>query len=195
MPQLKTREYRSFELLENKNEGKIITGYACTFDSPYPLFEDSDGTVWYECIDKRAFNNCDLSDVILQYDHVGKVYARVSNGTLKLSIEDKGLKVEADLSTNNNTLLLYEDIESRLLTKMSMGFIVDEDEYDHKTKTRYIRSIKKLYDVSVVSIPANNNTYIEARSRVEGAINKYQQELLEKNLLILEMKKKGLNIL
>ena len=74
-----------------------VEGYATTFDTPYLLYEFEDGTKIYERIDAHALDGADMSDVIMQYDHEGRVFARQSNKTLILQPDYKGLKVAADL--------------------------------------------------------------------------------------------------
>ena len=116
----------------------------------------------------------------MQYDHQGKVLARLSNGTLGIEPTEKGLFIYADLSKSQEARELYEEIKNGLVTKMSWAFTVAEEEYDKETRTRIIKRIKKVYDVSAVSIPANDGTIISARSFINGVIEKEQQELLER---------------
>jgi len=116
----------------------------------------------------------------MQYDHQGKVLARLSNSTLGLEVDDKGLFIYADLSKSQEARELYEEIKNGLVTKMSWAFTVADEEYDKETRTRIIKRIKKVYDVSAVSIPANDGTIISARSFINGLIEKEQQELLER---------------
>ncbi|MFQ9555815.1 MAG: HK97 family phage prohead protease [Oscillospiraceae bacterium] len=59
---------------------------------------------------------------------------------------------------------MFEEIKNGLVTKMSWAFRVSEDSYDRDTRTRTILKIAKVYDVSAVSIPANADTDISARS-------------------------------
>lgn len=116
----------------------------------------------------------------MQYDHQGKVLARLSNGTLGIEPTEKGLFIYADLSKSQEARELYEEIKNGLVTKMSWSFTVADEEYDKETRTRIIKRIKKVYDVSAVSIPANDGTIISARSFINGVIEKEQQELLER---------------
>lgn len=116
----------------------------------------------------------------MQYDHQGKVLARISNGTLGIEPTEKGLFIYADLSKSQEARELYEEIKNGLVTKMSWAFTVADEEYDKETRTRIIKRIKKVYDVSAVSIPANDGTIISARSFINGVIEKEQQELLER---------------
>jgi len=180
------REYRAVVLpLQTQETNKridtdyYVEGYATTFDEPYLLYE-IDGIKYYEKIDRNALEGADISDVIMQYDHQGKVLARLSNGTLGIEPTEKGLFIYADLSKSQEARELYEEIKNGLVTKMSWAFTVADEEYDKETRTRIIKRIKKVYDVSAVSIPANDGTIISARSFINGLIEKEQQELLER---------------
>ena len=139
-----------------------------------------DGIEYKERIDSHAFDNADMSDVIMQYDHAGRVFARTSNGTLSVSVDERGLKVEADLSTTEASRELYDEIASGLVIKMSFAFKVAEEHYDSNSHTRVVDKISKVYDVSAVSIPANPDTEIFARSAFfDGVIKRERAERLE----------------
>lgn len=157
-----------------------VEGFATTFDQPYELYE-YDGVKYFERIDRNALQGADMSDVIMQYDHSGKVMARKSNATLVIEPCESGLFIAADLSKSPASRELYEEIRNGLITKMSWAFTVAEDEFDRETRTRTIKRIKKVYDVSAVSIPANTDTDIKARSYFDGLIEAERQELLELN--------------
>ena len=95
------REYRminvaGLEVREDQGGKKVVEGYATTFDQEYKLFGDASYQV-LESVDRHAFDKADMSDVIMQYDHEGRVFARISNGTLELRTDDHGLKMIADL--------------------------------------------------------------------------------------------------
>ena len=128
-----------------------VEGYATTFDKPYLLYE-WDGNKYYERIDRNALAGADMSDVIMQYNHEGKVLARLSNGTLGVEANDNGLFTFADLSKSRAAQDMFEEIKNGLVTKMSWAFRVSEDSYDRDTRTRTILKIAKVYDVSAVSI-------------------------------------------
>ena len=190
----KEREYRALvsPLATVSQEKRIDTdyyaeGYATTFDKPYVLWE-YDGIKYMEVIDRHALDNADMSDVIFQYDHEGKVLARQSNKTLILEANDNGLLVCADLSKSQAAKEMHEEIANGLVTKMSWAFTVSEDSYNKDTRTRTILKIKKVYDVSAVSIPANSSTDISARSYAEGISEAEKQELLERRKRILKVK-------
>lgn len=162
--------------------------YATTFNAPYLLYEFEDGTKIYERIDAHALDSADMSDVIMQYDHEGRVFARQSNNTLILEPDVKGLFVAADLSRTDLARGLYQDISAGMITKMSWAFTVAEESYDRETHTRTILKIKKVYDVSAVSIPANNDTEISARAFASRSYERERQELLKRRAAILKIK-------
>lgn len=163
-----------------------VEGYACTFDAPYLMFEDGQRK-YYEVIDKRALDAADLNDIIMQYDHEGRVYARNKMGggnppTLIAEPQERGLFIAAALHLTESSRRLYEEISSGLITRMSIGMRVDydKDEYERGplVVTRIIKSIKKIFDVSAVSIPANPGTEISARSWIDGVIETEKRESL-----------------
>ena len=155
-----------------------VEGYATTFEQPYVLYE-VDGVQYKEVIDRRALDGADLSDVIMQYDHGGRVFARTGrSNTLLVEPDSHGLFVAADLSKTGQARSLHEDISAGLITKMSYAFTVREDSYDRDTHTRRILSIRKVFDVSAVSMPANPATEISARSYFDGVIEAERQERL-----------------
>ncbi len=190
MPMKSDREYRDFNisaLPQNEEEAaKIVRGYASTFGNAYTLYSDNEYEL-REIMSTDAFRDADLSDVILQYNHEGRVFARVSNGTLSVQADDVGLAIEANLGGTELGRQLYEEIDGGYTDKMSIGFKVDREadvwtrqEIDRKTvETRTINRITKLYDVSAVSIPANDATSISVRALVDGEIEKLRAERLE----------------
>ena len=195
------RQYRKVDAFEIRAAGEnemIVEGYATTFNQPYELFRDGDYVVM-EQVDRDAFKSTDMTDVIMQYDHEGRVFARSSNGTLMVTPDDHGLRIRADLSGTEIGRQLYEEIRGGYTDKMSFGFTVDGDERliteegGSVTVLRTITSIGKLYDVSAVSLPANNATEISARSWGDGVIAKLAEERRAREER--ERKKKQLKIL
>ena len=198
MPIKSNREYRNMVMraLEDETEEKEsmkVTGYASTFNDPYTLFEDDD-LVYREQVASDAFEDADMSDVIMQYDHEGRVFARVSNNTLAVSTDDKGLLINADLGGTELGRQLYNEIRGGYTDKMSFGFTVDDDAEESYTDEetgkrviiRTITKIGKLYDVSAVSIPANDATEISVRNLTDGAISQIKAERLEAEKLALD---------
>ena len=179
----------------DREERKMVQGYASTFDEPYTLFEN-DELIYNEVVDRSAFDNTDMDDVIMQYNHEGRVFARISNNTLTVTPDDRGLLINADLGGTELGRQLYEEIEGGYTNKMSFGFTVDgEEERREEVQdgrlmiTRIITSIRKLYDVSAVSIPANDATSISVRSLTNGVIEQIQAERLEAEKLELRRRK------
>ena len=161
-------QYRDFAALEPQDE-MVVEGYATTFDSPYLLWRDGEYEVW-EKVDRNAFNEANMRDVVMQYDHSSRVFARTTNGTLTLNADEHGLHVRALLGGTELGRQLYEEIKGGYTNKMSFGFTVDEDKQEIVEEgnsvriTRTILKIGRLYDVSAVSIPANDGTNISARA-------------------------------
>ena len=186
MPVKTNREYRKFEgfeLRKDEDGRMVVEGYATTFNQPYRLMGDDKITI-KEQVARHAFDETDMSDVIMQYDHEGRVFARISNGTLELKEDDHGLRISADLSGTDIGRQLYQEIEGGYTNKMSFGFkVADEkrtrtkDDNGHITVLRTITKIGKLYDVSAVSLPANDATEISARSIGDGLIAEAEEEI------------------
>ena len=191
-----TMEIRSAETDDvEQEERKVVKGYASTFNEPYTLYENDDWR-FDEVVDSKAFDNTDMSDVIMQYDHEGRVFARMSNNTLTVTPDEKGLLIEADLGGTELGRQLFEEIRGGYTNKMSFGFTVDGEEVrdtkapDGKALTvRTITSVRKLYDVSAVSLPANDATSISVRTLTDGEIERIQAERLEAEALELRRRK------
>lgn len=179
------REYRDMVLRIADDDGQdyIVEGYATTFNEPYLLWKEDNYTV-YEQVDRNAFTNTDMSDVIFQYNHEGRVFARMSNGTLTCRPDEHGLLTRALLGGTEIGRELFEEIKGGYTNKMSFGFRVEEDsreiveneETGEVVITRTINKIARLYDVSAVSIPANPATSIAARTYGEGVIAEAKAE-------------------
>lgn len=178
------------------NEAEMfVEGYATTFDASYVLWEDDD-VVFSEKVDSTAFDSCDMDDVIMQYNHEGRVFARISNGTLEVDPDEHGLHIVANLGGTEIGRGLYEEIKGGYTDKMSFGFVVSDDDYDeiqgedgkyHVLRT--ITGISKLYDVSAVSIPANDATAISVRELSDGVIEKVKAERLKAKQLEIARKR------
>lgn len=188
------RQYRAFEFTTNEMN---IEGKAVAFDTPTVIAE-IDGMQFNEIIDKRAFDNAKMDDVVLVIDHEGKPAAKTKNGTLELVKTDSGLFIRADLSKNATGRELHEDIQNGFYDKMSFAFTVLKDMYDKQTRTRRIMEIDRLYDVSAVTFPAYEATSISARSYYEAEAEVERKELRDRELklkrlkLLLTLEQKGI---
>lgn len=158
----KDRNYRNFEVRASE-ETNIVEGYACVFDAVETMYE-YDGIEYKEEIRNGAFDNADMKDVVLNFNHGGKPVARTKNGTLQLNTDTRGLFVKADLSGTEEGRKLYEEVKGGYLDKMSFAFTINSEEYNRDTRTRSITEVKRLYDVAIVDIPAYESTSVMARN-------------------------------
>lgn len=189
------KEIRKLDLqfrAEPTEDSKMeIKGYAAVFNSPE--------TYGYtELIAPTAFDEADLSDVVLRYNHEDTfmVLARTRNKSLQLEVDDKGLYMDAvlqdDIQSHKD---IFNAIKSGLIDKQSFAFVVDEDEYDYDTDTRTITKIGKVFDVSVVDQPFYNATDVSvARSNDNEEFLVRREELRKQHELkqMLEEKRKAL---
>lgn len=186
------RQYRTFSVPlvcraaeaegeETREEEYIVEGYATTFDDPYVMFT-YDGVDYSEQIDRDALTDADMSDVLFLYNHEGMVYARISNGTLTVAPNERGLYVRADLGKTEDARRMYESIKAGMVTTMSWAFTIADggDSYDEDAHLRTITRVKKVYDVSAVSMPANPNTDISARAYFDGVIKEEMERRRER---------------
>lgn len=183
------RRFFNFELRsaqENETDELWIEGYAAVFNEPAVLFE-YDGIEYKEQVDDRAFDGADMTDIIFNYNHGGKVMARTRNKTLQVSTDKKGLFIRARLDGTEEGRRLYEEIKGGYIDRMSYSYTVKEAAYDSQNHLRTIRQIKKLYDVSAVDIPAYDTTSIQARSfeALESEAKKLASETEKRKKLIL----------
>ena len=198
---LNEREYRDFTLAIIENETKeaeemVVRGYASVFNHPYTLYEDSE-LVIQEQVASDAFEEADMSDVIFQYNHEGRVFARTKNDTLKVDPDETGLAIEADLGGTDIGQQLYQEIKGGYTTQMSYGYTVSDSSWEDSQlddgrilEMRTVKRINKVYDVSAVSIPANDATSISVRNLSEGVI----EEIKAERLKALELDKEKLRL-
>lgn len=185
MPMKPEREYRqalTIAALTGETPKRIssnyyVEGYAALYEK-YPLYDFGDGDIIYERFEPGCFDGADMSDVIMQYDHEGRVFARISNGSLIVEPDEKGLFIAADLSRTDGAKDLYGDISAGMITKMSWCFRTGEWAFVKEENCYVHHSVKKIYDVSAVSIPANDSTSINARGAgfPGGVIGKAAEE-------------------
>lgn len=171
----RVKEVRLTEVRALEDEKMIVEGYAVVFDNVTDL------GYFKEVIDRNAFNGCDMNDVCMKYNHSDEllIMARTRNNSLQLLVDERGLKVRAELIDTTQNRDLYKMIQAQLLTKMSFAFTVAEEDWDYETDTRRILRIDKLYDVSVVDVPAYDATEIYARSKEQFEEEKRKYEKLE----------------
>ena len=171
-------QLRASEAEDNKME---IKGYAVVFNSPETYYG------YTEVIAPTAFDEADMSDVVLRYNHNDSfiILARTRNKSLKLDTDGTGLSIDAflqeDISDHRN---IFNAIKTQLIDKQSFGFTVEEDEYDYESDTRTITKIGKLFDVSVARNISDDFLKRRAELRKEyeakEALKKAKERLISK---------------
>ena len=191
---LGTFEVKDFDEADDVQNEYRVQGYASTFEE-YKLFDD-DGVEFFERISPDAFNDADMTDVVFLRDHEGRVLARTKNGTINLTVDNRGLFTDTDLGKTEAGRDMFEDVQVGNYSQMSFSFVVREDHFEESARkvVRVIDSIAKLYDVSAVAFPANPSTDIGVayRSLFDGVIEKREAERLKaehaRKLLALKLK-------
>lgn len=182
--EIRLKELRASEPTEDTK--MIVEGYAIVFDEPTDLG-------YIEVIERGALDNCDMRDVCLKYNHEDDflIMARTRNKSLQLEVDEHGLKIRAELIDTSSNRDIYKSIQAGLLDKMSFAFIVSDASWDtvDGKDVRRIKGIDKLFDVSVVDVPAYDQTEIYARSKsvAEKEQEEYHKLKLEKEKLLLQL--------
>ena len=152
---------------DDENKKMIVEGYAIVFDEETLIGDEERGFI--EVIDKGALASTNMKDVPFKYNHndVTLILARTRNGSLSLEVDEKGLKIRAELIDTTSNVDIYKSIVAGLLDKMSFAFTVKSQSWDRSGKIpkRTITAIDRLFDVSVVDLPAYNQTSIQASAR------------------------------
>lgn len=149
---------------EKENDELRLSGHAAVFERATVLYE-FDGVEYKEVIARGAFDNCDMSRCCLKYNHSDSypVLSRVRGGFLDLSVDSVGLRFDAKLFDTQASRDIYNTVKQGGIDKCSFAFTVEDETYDKLTHTRTINKIGKLFDVSVVDIPAYDDTDVSAR--------------------------------
>lgn len=158
----------AFTNLEIRAEGdnNTLVGYAAVFDSP------SEPLPWIEYVRRGAFSKTlnDGADVRLLIDHEGVPLARTKSGTLALEEDERGLKVEAELDPMNpDAMRVLSAMRRGDMSQMSFAFRTIKDSWSGDRQMRELKEVQ-LYDVSIVTFPAYEETVAELRNRNQTAI-------------------------
>ena len=181
------KEKRYLEIRASENEEMIVEGYAVVFDQVTDLG-------WCkEIIAQNSLSEADMKDCVLRYNHDDSrlSLARTRNGSLTFEVDGYGLKIRAKICDTTEGRDLYKMVKEGYVDKMSFAFTTREAKWDYETDTRTITKIDKLYDVSIVDLPAYEGTDIYARSKEKYNTEKeqYLKEKEEKRQLDLEKEK------
>ena len=168
------KEIRMVEMRASEEE-MTVEGYAVVFDEVTDLG-------WIkEVIDRNAFDGADMSDIVMKYNHENSVLpmARTRGGSLTFEIDDHGMRIRAKLPDTSVNRDIYTLIRDGVLSKMSLAFTIKNEEYDYETDTRKILAFDKIFDVSVVDVPAYESTEIYARTKEQYEEEKRKYEALK----------------
>lgn len=171
MKNIERRTYTANIEYRAKDGQPVISGYAVVFDSDS---EDLGGFI--ERIDPRAFDNADMTDVRALFNHDPNfVLGRTVNGTLKLEIDERGLKYEIT-PPNTQTIrdLVIEPMKRGDVSQSSFGFTIMDNKpstRDDGTFVSTVTQVGRLFDVSPVTFPAYELTEATARS-----LDQFKQE-------------------
>lgn len=150
------------EFKEEDENKMVLEGYALVFNEDTLIGDEENGFI--ECIDRNALKEANMTDVPMKYNHNDShlIIARTRNKSLQLTVDDKGLKVRAELIDTESNKDIYKMVRAGLLDKMSFAFTVSSQKIDRSgdIPKRTITGIDRLYDVSVVDLPAYDQTSI-----------------------------------
>ena len=146
-----------------------LAGYAVVFDSPSERMGS-----FVETIDRRAFDDVlrEEPDVRFLVQHDGLALARTSNGTLRLTTDDQGLRFEADLNPSVRAAQdLHALVERGDVTQMSFGFRIGGEKVDQDAEPIrvHVTRVSRLYELSAVTFPAYEATSVEARDAEDAS--------------------------
>ncbi len=161
----KTKIENRIASVESRSEDDnkmVLEGYAIVFDEETLIGDEENGFI--ELIDKDALKEANMKDVPMKYNHDDShlILARTRNKSLQLSVDEKGLKVRAELLDTESNKDIYKMVQAGLLDKMSFAFTVGSQKIDRSGEIpkRTITGIDRLFDVSIVDLPAYDQTSI-----------------------------------
>ena len=167
------KEVRTFNVsdieVRNDDGNNVVVGYGAVFNS-----ESNDLGGFVEYIADGAFDGRLEDDVRFLINHDGLPLARTTNNTLRLSVDERGLKYEADMPETTLANDLMTLLRNGTISQSSFAFTVEEDSWEN-VEGRNIRTINKvsrLYDISSVTFPA----YSEAGSFALRSLETWQEE-------------------
>jgi HK97 family phage prohead protease len=161
---------------EENNTDMTVEGKAIVFNETTPLFNDG-STQYYEMIDSHALDGVDLSNVYLYYNHDNKAVARTKNNTLTLDVRPDGVYFTAVLANTTYGSDLYKLVQRDDVDKCSFAFTIADEDFDNVTNTFTVKKIDKLFEISLVDLPAYENTTVSARAEVDKLEKERQDKI------------------
>ena len=168
----------------DETPSRTIVVYAAVFDS----WSDPINGCFKEKIDRHAFDDCDMSDVIMCFNHsINDLLARTTSGTLQLSIDDHGLRFSFEAPHTARGDEMLELVRRGDISQCSFRFSVAEDVWAYADNSnalemseRTVLKIAKLYDTSLVVYPAYPDT--EALMRLKLSIQQDVRDLIASDI-------------
>ncbi|WP_049417281.1 HK97 family phage prohead protease [Staphylococcus hominis] len=180
------KEFRTSDnIIAKDDENMIIEGYALKFNRESNLLGE-----FVEVISPEALRNADLSDVRCLIDHNSSyVLGRTVADTLKLEVDDVGLRFRCELPNTSYARDLYENIKLGNINQCSFGFTIEEDgdEFERREDgifKRTVNKIRSLFDVSIVTYPAYEDTDVAPALRSIKNIKENEQKQIEQRRLM-----------
>jgi HK97 family phage prohead protease len=112
------KETRLADVKFEESEGKMtLEGYAIVFDQETLIGNEDHG--FTEVISRQALQDTQMKDVPMKYNHMDSflIIARTKNQSLRLSVDEMGLKVHADLLDTHSHQDIYKMVRSGLLKR------------------------------------------------------------------------------
>ena len=183
--QIRIAEFRNASA-EKQNDDMILQGYGAVFDTPTVLFNIG-GNDYSEIIAKGAFDGANFKDCALKYNHgdTCMVLARTRGGSLETSTDDFGLKFSARLFNTSMARDAYTLVKEGGIDKCSFAFIIKEESFNNETRTWTVTQIDQVIDISLVDLPAYEDTSVEARSSI--GLDRRKEQVLERMKLAKEL--------
>lgn len=144
----------------------VVEGKAIVFNEPTLLLNDG-STKYYEMIDSHALDGVDLLNVYLYYNHAEKALARTKNKTLTLDVRPDGLYFRANLIDTSYGKDVYTMVKNGLVDKCSFAFTIADEDFDTDTNTFIVKKIDKLFEISIVDLPAYDDTTVSVSARAK----------------------------
>ena len=176
------KEIRTFNVqdleLRQDGENNIVVGYGSVFNT---LSNELGG--FREIIAEGAFDGRLEDDVRFLINHEGMPLARTTNGTLRLSTDERGLKYEANVANTSIGRDLVELMRNGTINQSSFAFVVEDDSWEMRDgmNIRTINKVSRLYDVSAVTYPAYEEASVALRSLEEWKKTE-EEKVMKENL-------------
>lgn len=144
-----------------ESDKRTLAGYAVVWNSDTTI-----GDYFVERVAPGAFTKAIRGDVLALVNHdSGRVLGRTKSGTLRLSEDDRGLKVEIDVPNTTDGNDLWELVERGDVSGMSFGFRATKQEWDDTGDLPHRTIIEaELFEVTATPIPAYDSTSLGKRS-------------------------------